>query len=337
MSDSDRLPQKAAQLVIEEGLVSAEEIIRYGLRVRNLSQSNSVALVEVGNGKGFAVKDMRSRRDAQQGTAECERQLYHSAAVCVALQPLLPKYFALGEDSELMILEGLVSYRRLDQMSDGRRLFDPEMGRSLGEALRLWHSNSTSLKGIGDAQPWLLAIRGSDRLGVLDSEDALREITASINEDSLLYTSIDRVQGSWSTDVVIHGDMRFANILVSSSPFGLRFIDWETSGWGDGRWDVAGIVQEFLSVGLSEGYGLADSSRARSISLLLDGYRGDGIQETTWEEFAPFVACRVMMRAIQLANWPSTSDAVVAEHLDLARELGAVSEDPFASYATATD
>lgn len=58
---------------------------------------------------------------------------------------------------------------------------------------------------------------------------------------------IGDVRKLWKTDTLIHGDIKWANILFSKDDSTCYLIDWEMADWGDPLWDVAGLVQSFLS------------------------------------------------------------------------------------------
>ncbi len=71
---------RAARLVIDRGMISPAEIHRHGIRARDVSQSNPVALVEAGNGRGFLAKDMSSAPAKEQGSPERELAVYRAVA-----------------------------------------------------------------------------------------------------------------------------------------------------------------------------------------------------------------------------------------------------------------
>jgi len=325
------LARRAARIVIARKMISAEEVHRYGIRARDLSQSNGVALVEAGNGRGYAAKDMRQTRTDDQGSPGRELALYRAIAGRDDLQPFAPAFHAYDEDEEVMLLEGLLSYRRLDQLSGGKLTLDAEVAGWLGEALGGWHLAAASLAGLQPSNPWLFDIDGDERMAILDSDPRLREVTGKILACDDLRSLLSEARSQWSASTVIHGDVRFANVMIHRSPPAVRFIDWETSGRGDPAWDVAGAVQEYLSVGISGGNPIERSPAAEPVVAMLDAYERASRGPMPWTRLAPFVACRLLVRAIQLANWEGDVDEAIDEHLALARVLGRSKAAPFAS------
>lgn len=59
----------------------------------------------------------------------------------------------------------------------------------------------------------------------------------------------------WKNETIIHGDIRFSNLLIShiknSSEHSIKLIDWEFSTTGDPAWDIGGVFQELVDLWLS--------------------------------------------------------------------------------------
>lgn len=325
------LARRAARHVIDRHLISAMEVHRYAIRARDLSQSNGVALVEVGNGRGFAAKQIgaTSRSGGQQGSPDRELALYRAISDDEQLRDLAPAFLGCDDAGSFMILEGLTNYRRMDQLDAGREIIDPEVAAWVGDALGRWHTRATALTELTPTLPWMLELDGDRRLEVLDADEALRTLVDEILACRTLGPLIERVRQEWTPRTVIHADVRFANIMVLRSPPTIRFIDWESSGQGDPAWDVAGAVQEYVSVGIAGGNPLRQSPAGQPVAALLESYGQASAFPAAWDRLAPFVACRVVMRAIQLANWPGDTGDQIPQHLDAARELAGVSACPF--------
>jgi hypothetical protein len=322
--------RQAARQVVEQGLVTASEVHRYGLSARDVSQSNGVVLVECGNGRGYAVKAMHLNRDEQQGSPDRELALYRAVGSRPELQPLLPALHRVDDELRLIILEGLISSRTLDQAGGGQQPDDPELAGRLGFALGTWHRESRSLTDeFEPADPWMLHLDEDCPLEILRTDEHLRRVVERILEDDATSSIPGTVRNAWQPDTVIHGDIRFSNVMVSRSPPDLRFVDWETSGVGDSAWDVGAAIQEYLSYGIGCGYDMADPQiPVRSaIRSLMEGYHEASNTRMPWTRISPFTACRVLMRAVQLANWKGDPGDGIDRHVELAGVIASGSDD----------
>jgi Ser/Thr protein kinase RdoA (MazF antagonist) len=134
--------------------------------------------------------------------------------------------------------------------------------RALGNALALIHGAFAAseqplnprLDWLPRELPWVFSIHRP-------APGLLRNVTRSeiellrvLQSEAGLSTCLDRLSLDWRPTTVIHGDMRFDNVLVRPagpevSAFREIWItDWEMVQLGDPAWDVAGALQSFLNL-----------------------------------------------------------------------------------------
>lgn len=318
--------RRSVEIVVARRLITAADIHKHGVQGRDLSASNQVALVEVGDGRGFLVKDLEPHGDSTQGSTLVELELYELARGRANLEQHLPGLVAVDHEAGVMILRGLTSARRLDQRITGGGPLGVPAARALGKSLGEWHLGAAELE-VRPSWPWILDIDRENRLGLLDTDPQLYRLSDEIRSDGSLIEELDTLRHRWNPDTIIHGDMRFANILIGPSPQQVRFVDWESAGRGDSRWDVAGALQEFLSLAGSH---VAARRRAQAaVTAFTEGYESAWVGRS-WPELRPFVVWRVLLRVLQLANWDGDTAQAIHDHLRLARSLVGESELTFA-------
>ena len=316
------LAHRAIAAALRNGLVTPADIHRFGVAVRDVSQSNAVALIELGNGSGVLAKSTQDPSKPGQGSAKQELDLYRLAAAEPSLQELVPEVFdATGRDG-LLLIEGLVGYRPLHLAFGSFDPLDPELARAVGARLGAWHNAAVSLRHrLAPADPWIFSLGSSEQLEVLD-ETPYRDVVATLLRTDSIMEAIRRCRSEWSDRTIIHGDMRFANILVQPQSTAVRFIDWEMSGSGDPRWDVAGVVQEYLSFDESISAEVATLSGSRAeagIGAFLRAYQGATGDDDVSESLATVVACRLALRAIQYGGWRHEAPEQLERHVELAQ------------------
>ena len=64
--------------------------------------------------------------------------------------------------------------------------------------------------------------------------------------------TLDELRDKWRFDSLIHGDMKWDNLVVSVAEENgkgesVKIVDWELADIGDARWDVGAILQSYLS------------------------------------------------------------------------------------------
>ena len=84
------------------------------------------------------------------------------------------------------------------------------------------------------------------------------EILRILQANAGFVEHLERLTRSWRPETVIHGDIRFDNVLVRSpradeevDAIELWIVDWEMVRIGDPAWDLAGALQDFLVLWVS--------------------------------------------------------------------------------------
>ena len=300
-------PRRALRAALDLGLATPTEAVAGGIRVRDLSQSNGVAMIETPS-KRFVAKDT-SAEPTTEGSARRELAIYSGANRHQELPDLTPRLVEHSEEHGLMVIEALVDgWLRFDRC-DLRSRWSIDVASRLGRSLAQWYRSSMGFTDIEPVRPWLLATLDGERLAVFSQRQDVADTLDRILDDAIIRPALERVASGWRHDHVMHGDMRFANIFLHVDG-SIRFVDWETSGWGDVRWDLAGIVQELHSNAIG-----THVDTHEHVEAFLDGYAAVEVTEGLGD----FVAARLALRAIQLTSWPDATDDHVDAHLEAAR------------------
>jgi hypothetical protein len=292
--DGTGLARRGVRLLLGRGLLTAGDVHRYGL----------VA------GRGVAVKDVAPPPEPGQGDPAREVALYRAAALLPEVAGIVPRLLAHDEAEHLLVLEGVLAARRLDRVP---RPLDSALAASFGASLGAWHRASARLAGTLPAvRPWLLdlGMDGASRPAVFDASERLAALADAIVADDEHRAALAAAREAWTADVVMHGDVRFSNVLVRS-PGPAALVDWEYAGTGDARWDVAGAVQDYLSAGVEPG--------SAPVRAFLDGYAGARGEASDESSLRAFVAGRLLLRAFQLVGWTAEPDEEIERHRELAR------------------
>jgi hypothetical protein len=93
-----------------------------------------------------------------------------------------------------------------------------------------------------------------------------------------LLSRVRELAAGWRPDCVVHGDLKWDNLLVGPAGAGLRFhvIDWELADVGDAGWDVGSVLAAYLSYWI---WATVAARQARP-DLVVPG-PGDGREEMT--------------------------------------------------------
>lgn len=325
----------AAEIVrrlIDAGLLSTRDVVDGTLTVVDLSRSNPVWLVDAGAGGRYVAKVTAAERDDQQGSGAVEALLYERVAADPGLAAVAPVPALVTRLDDLLVLAPVGDGEGLAQRLRDKGATSAD-GRLLGDALGRWRAVAGRLAGDGlpGCLPWALVALAEERPAFLDEHPATRRLGDLLRGQRELHRALDAAAGAWRRETVVHGDVRWDNVVVAVGPDGggerLLFVDLEFADWGDPAWDVAGAVAEPLAVAATTGAGDDETGfvvtdlrtagryvrQVRSfLACFAAAYRegaGPGADEDLRRGMA-FVPARLVQAAFQHAAWnPATGVA----------------------------
>ena len=339
--------QRAAETVrrlIDAGLLSTRDVVDGSLTVVDLSRSNAVWLVDAGPGGRYVAKVTAPDRGDLQGSGAVETLLYERIAGDPALAATAPVPHLVGRFGDLLVL---ASVGEADGLA--RRLRDrgptAADGRLLGEALGRWRATGAVLAGddLPGRLPWVVGAMGDDRPPFLDQHPATRELGAVLREEPALRQAVEPVARDWRRETVMHGDVRWDNVVVARDQ--ALLIDLEFADVGDPAWDVAGAVADPLAVAAAGGVKPEDEAAGvvvpdrRVVGRYLRDLRpfaacfaaayraaaGPDADEDLGRGMS-YVPARLVQAAFQHASWNPSSG--VAAGLALAGLAAALANEP---------
>jgi len=139
-----------------------------------------------------------------------------------------------------------------------QKTFPPDIGRLLGEGLGLYHAHAGALLESKELQalfarqvPVILRLEGGGHNALGYFGRIGPALSALIQQHQEFQTLLDALGAEWRFDSLIHGDMKWDNVLVFPAQGGgldFRIVDWEMADFGDAAWDVGAVLQSFLAV-----------------------------------------------------------------------------------------
>ncbi|MEU4192348.1 aminoglycoside phosphotransferase family protein [Kribbella sp. NPDC026611] len=331
-----RTPGPLTRSLLATGLVTAADIHTHGIRAVDTSRSHDVVIVEVGDGRGYVVKQADHADDDTQGSPARERAIYRLATrhpELAALAPL-PRHI----DNDILVLDYRAATRTVAEVAVDNGWYDGTLAAALGRTIATWHRASRPYVDEVPAAgaPWIYRALDPERPAYTRTNVGVARLLARL-EVGPLVDWLPEQADLWRTDTVIHGDLRFDNCLAG--PDGqISFIDWECTTQGDPAWDLGALIAELLS--------LSPATDAKSCAPILTGPARlllKAYAETTPARPAPAppapappvpaervpaervfdaAAARLLLRAVQLAGrGDPTLDAELDRHLALTMAL----------------
>jgi len=147
-------------------------------------------------------------------------------------------------------------YQRLDH-------FPAETGELVGNSLGSYHSLPVeTLIDLSDPtiisrqMPWALTLEPFSLAPLNQFPVVGPMLIAALQQHPLLLQSVLGLRYEYRFDSLIHGDMKWDNLVLANSDRAgrqpeLRIADWELVDLGDPSWDIAGVFASFLAYALA--------------------------------------------------------------------------------------
>jgi hypothetical protein len=287
-----------------------------------------VAVVDIGTGPGFVVKSFRSdAADDLQGSVDRELAVYRVAADHAELLARLPPVF--GSDADGPLILGVVAEAvTATEWFRVSSLYDTGLAHLIGRQVGGWHRASGDV-GAGAVRPaprWLHRVFSADPPEFIRNHPPVYDWVVAFPRPETAGRLLEEAFRHWRPSAIIHGDLRFDNCLVTvrGADATITLVDWEQAGWGDPAWDVACLVQDYLTHGgMTTLLFPPDHRLLAALHQLLDGHAdaaGDRGPDFV-ARVVRFTGAKLVHRALQLVSWQSAATADADRHGALGLEL----------------
>ncbi|MFJ4689204.1 phosphotransferase family protein [Streptomyces sp. NPDC088789] len=247
---------EVVRYLLDSGLLSSQAVVDGRVTVREESRRNSNHAVLVDDGPGYLVKQ-GATRDGRI-TVDHEAEVYQYLTNTTAAAHL-PRMIHCDRSRHLVVLELLADAVDLRRWHTRTRRPPVSLAAGAGVALATLHSCAAKAGGSAipglppavDTRPWTLTMHRPHARTAWHLSGATLDLIARLQDDQHACDRLDDLARNWCDDALIHGDLRWDNIL-GHRPGGhgqlkATLVDLELAGSGDARWDVGSFLGEHLA------------------------------------------------------------------------------------------
>jgi hypothetical protein len=252
-----------ADYLVSSGLVTPESVVEGDFAIAEAGRRNRNFKVARRRDSGLFIKQIKTSEAQAISTVQREAAFYQAVQanpLYARLAELMPRLLRYEPGRYAIVLEYLQHAESLAERQVRTNAYDAESARLVGSALGLVHSFGPAIavdpafRTIFTRQlPWPLML---DTLGpqVFQPYGAAgMQLYSMLQQTPGLIPMLCALRMEWVYDSLIHGDMKWDNCLAWTGEKGeqrLRIVDWELADLGDGAWDVASILKEYLVVAI---------------------------------------------------------------------------------------
>jgi len=252
------------------GLLTDTHLLDRSLSIVSDRTRNAVFGVLVDGAPRYFVKWALPGEPASRASIGREAAFYTSPAQRLVAR-LVPRFIVHDDELGMLVIEMLDGADNLAVVSRRTEAPDPALAASLGTRVGELHSRwalpmpAQSLPfSFGGTPPWVLDLCDSTS-SPYGPNAGHEQLIAALCGAAKLRGGLEALRAEWRCETLIHGDLRWENVLIHPGSDGrpaFKLIDWETVDAGDPAWDAGTIVQSYLASPLLERHaGRVDDER----------------------------------------------------------------------------
>ena len=254
-------PEAAVELFMARGLLTPRDVVEGELTIEEAPGRNRNLVLRSSLGDAFFLKVASGLGAGGPAMLRSEAALYERVrddAAYAALRPFLPIPVLFDGAQRLLATRVPPSARDVFSSDDDETATGlPDMAAALGHALAVCHTvspsgdSSDAAPFLRPAVPWIFDLHRPTPDLLADVWPAQLAIVRTVQERADLCRTLDRLREAWRAECLIHGDVKFSNVVLTPregnrSPFDVMLVDWETAALGDRAWDVGSLFQGYL-------------------------------------------------------------------------------------------
>ncbi|MFN0175148.1 MAG: phosphotransferase [Saprospiraceae bacterium] len=261
--------ENIAHYLLEKGLIELDSIMQGEFSVRDQSSRNANFAVNLEYKPAYLVKQVRAQDQEKRETLRIEATCYWLAnndEAYRSLQGFLPRYYEYDYLHHILVLELLPDVQNLHEYYRGASIFPTSVAEKLADLLASYHTHETgvvekqkSFSLFKKRKPWVFTLSEnnlSDWLNNPTLGNGEKQSVKLILENKEFMEHLRLVGEDWEMKSLTHGDVKFPNFLINSdftldNEPDIRLIDWELADIGDPLWDVAAVIQNYLTLWVS--------------------------------------------------------------------------------------
>jgi Ser/Thr protein kinase RdoA (MazF antagonist) len=242
------------------GLVSASAIVDGELCVVEAGRRNRNFKVLRTRKPGLFVKQISGAAPDAVATLHREAAFYTCVRDRPAFQPLaglVPRLLHFEPSTCALVVESHDGAENLTEYHLRVGGYPAEVGALIGDGLGRYHAHTArlllepaELLAFPRQVPWILTTDPRTPSAAAALGHGGVALAALLQDYPHIVDHVRAVAQEWQFDCVIHGDMKWDNLLIFADGHGrqaLQVVDWELADLGDAAWDVASIFTAYLS------------------------------------------------------------------------------------------
>ncbi|MCV9933794.1 phosphotransferase [Flavobacterium sp. LS1R47] len=250
-------PESVYQYLHKRQLINEDAVVKGHFMVHPVKTRNNIMKILVQPENSLFVKQMGNDKVANS-LFQREISAYNffkNNIEFASIAAIVPKLLDHDDENNIMVTELLYNAKNLHEYYMLTKNFDLNLAREQATILSTCHivpDTKTDTSAFPKTLPWVLQLDKFKANEFFVNNEASANIIDLIKQNQVLQNALINLAVSWQYTHFIHGDIKWINFLTTEDCDGIKqkLIDWELADIGDPMWDVAGLMQSYITVWL---------------------------------------------------------------------------------------
>ena len=247
--------------LLERNLISTTSIVKGDLKLIDASRKNRNIKVLRKTNASYLLKQPNIGDRYSALTIQRESLLYKLVKGdddMTTVRSIMPNFFDYDDKQNILCVEYVENAQSLNNYNYNLPIgdFPTYHALEMGTSMATYHN--IFRKYVGDKRlsflpkkypPGIIVVRPGPNIFSRLSPANLKLIKIIQKYPDLL-EFLEHMFDDWSIETLVHGDMKWDNIIISTSSydndFQMKIVDWELAEIGDPAWDIGGTLHEFI-------------------------------------------------------------------------------------------
>ncbi|MGH2667185.1 phosphotransferase family protein [Flavobacterium sp.] len=250
-------PDTVYQYLQKRQLIDEEAVVNGNFMVHPVKTRNNIMKILIQPHNSLFVKQMGT--DLVSGNL-FQREvnvhyLFKNNNEFSSIAAIVPPLLDYDDEHNIMVTELLHNAKNLYEHYMLTKNFDLNLAKEQASILSAYHiipDKKTNTSMFPKLLPWVLQLDKHKAHEFFVGNESSSEIINLIKQNQVLQNELINLAKSWQFTHLIHGDIKWINFLAveKEGGFSQKLIDWELADIGDPIWDVAGLIQSYVTTWL---------------------------------------------------------------------------------------
>lgn len=251
-------PENIYRFLHKRQLIDSDAVVKGNFMVIPANTRNTILKIMVREHNSLFVKQMGTDPvSAGQFQREINAYaLFKNNDEYAVLADLVPDLLDHDDENNIIITRLLPDAKNLSEYYMLTKNFDSNLAKEQAHILSACHimpDTKTNISGFPKILPWVFRLNQFKAGDFFVGNEASTRIIQLIKDNNILQNALIDLAASWQYTHLIHGDIKWINFLATTNndnKLTQKLIDWELADMGDPLWDVAGLLQSYISIWL---------------------------------------------------------------------------------------